>query len=203
MPALILSSAGTPATMSAEPTEVHANATGRLLLGCLSLLLLGQVALWTVRRSEPPPEGPLVGELLPDVRVSPLGTDHDGPLSQILVRSRECSLVLISTSCPVCSRMRVDWPERFADWATGTHARIETIWLSEEGEGELALFVDGHDLAGVDHVLHAVGEERQLFRRLGMIGTPTVYLVDAEGRYRYGLLGDRFPPLDVVETACP
>ncbi|MDT8369966.1 MAG: hypothetical protein RQ745_12235 [Longimicrobiales bacterium] len=176
--------------------------TGRWVLAVLALTLGVQIVIREGRPAPPLPGGPYAGDLLPELPVGMLDGGHRSTLREVVSGSGTCSLLaVISTSCGVCARMRVTWLDRFNAWADSVDGVVRPVWLAGEGEASLERFTRDFDLASIDLVFTA-GSPRQAGRELGVIGTPTLYLVDAQGRVRSGVLGDQFPPADIARSIC-
>ena len=171
------------------------------VIASLSVLLVFQIA---VREWDPPqPSGPLPGTLIPDLTVGRSDGEPDVGLRDLVSSGRGCSLlVLVSPACPVCARMRTTWPARFAKWADTVGAAVRPIWLSEGGEEAFGAFTSGFSMEGITRTFLRPGTSEKAFRALGVIGTPTIYLVDSEGVVQAGLVGDLLPPVDVAQRAC-
>jgi len=180
------------------PIQILAKGGGLMLLAGLLVVFL--VAYLLIRPSDLP-TGPRVGEPLPDLPVQRSGQSGDVSLKDVLTASGCSLLIVASTKCPTCARMRVTWPSRFATWADSLDATITPIWLVSEGARDWQAFVEGFELAEVEAVFPAE-DPGEAIDRLGVIGTPTVYVVDANGNLTYGLIGDRLPSSDAVTQAC-
>lgn len=178
--------------------QMPAKGGGLMLLAGLLVLLL--VAHAMIRPSDLP-NGPRVGAPLPDFLVQRSGQSDAVSLRGVLTASGCSLLIVASTKCPTCARMRVTWPSRFTTWADSLYAAITPIWLVSEGASDWQAFVEGFDLAEVEAVFPAE-DPSEVIDGLGVIGTPTVYVVDANGNLTYGLIGDRLPSGDVVREAC-
>ena len=159
--------------------------------------------MWLAGRTPPtPPTGPVMGELLPPVTVV-VDTDSTTSLNHLLTSSTtSCSLlVLISTRCSFCIRMRGTWPQRADAWSDSVGVPVMNIWLAGEEVGALREFYFGYDFEGV--VLGRIPKDpARALERLGVFGTPTTYLLDAEGRLRMGMIGDTLPPLNKGREVC-
>lgn len=171
------------------------------VIASLSILLVYQIAVrdWT------PPQlgGPTPGTLIPDLTVGRAGGGSDVGLRALVSTGLGCSLlVLVSPSCPVCARMRTTWPIRFAKWTDSVGVPVQPIWLSEGGGEAFDAFTSGFTLEGITRTFLRPETSEDAFRALGVIGTPTLYLVNSEGVVQAGLVGDLFPPVDIARRAC-
>lgn len=159
--------------------------------------------MWWAGRTPPTsPTGPVMGELLPPVTVA-VDADSTTSLNHLLTSSTtSCALlVLISTRCSFCLRMRGTWPQRADAWSDSVGMPVMNIWLAGEEESALREFYSGYDFGGV--VLGRIPEDPSgAFERLGVFGTPITYLLDAEGRLRMGAMGDTLPPVNKGREVC-
>jgi hypothetical protein len=94
--------------------------------------------------------------------------------------------------------MRHDWRERFMAFGDTAGTTPVAIWIGFEPFAELRAFYAGFAFDGI--VL--AQSLSPMARDLGVYGTPTLYLLDSSGRLRYGILGDRLPPVDSTIAAC-
>ncbi len=171
------------------------------LLGFALVVQFG-IWIWGGQRTLPVPSGPRLGAPFPDMRVGVPGHSIEQSLSDLLASAHGCSLlVVVSTGCVVCKRMRVTWPDRFRAWSESIGVSVRPIWLAEEGSESLKNFTNGYDLGSIDFAFSA-GSSDQAFDQLGVIGTPTLYLLDPQAQMVVGVLGDRLPPLDIARAAC-
>lgn len=112
-------------------------------------------------------------------------------------------LVIVSPSCPVSGRMRINWRYRFSAWRDSVGVDIRPIWLGSGTSDEFRAFTTGFPLEGISLTHLPVKGTGIAYESLGVIGTPTVYLVDTSGKVEGGVLGDRFPPVDLARRSCP
>jgi hypothetical protein len=98
--------------------------------------------------------------------------------------------------------MRVTWPDRFTIWTDSVGSDVRPLWLSEGGRAALRDFIAGFAMDEIDFAYVPLGGTREAYRLLGVLGTPTLYLVDREGIVRAGFLGDAFPPVDLSRSVC-
>ena len=179
--------------------KAKAGSPAFLLAGLLVVLIT--IAYVGIRPSHLP-AGPEIGEPLPDFPVRVNGETDAVFLSDVLMATGCSLLVVVSTQCPVCTRMRVTWPARFMAWTDSLNLTIKPMWLVTEGTQDWEAFIEGFDLTLVEAIFPAEDPDA-LIDGLGVVGTPTAYVVDAKGNFVYGLLGDRLPPSDAVRHACP
>lgn len=157
------------------------------------------------RSSDAVPSGPMPGEVVPDLLVRRI--DSDGAATGLQHALADVShtgcklLVLVSTSCTQCGRMRITWRDRFLEWRHEVGIPIHPIWLAEEHHSEFRQFLQSADLGGVTLLANA-GPRWSLFRSLGVVGTPTSYLVGAESKVLSGVAGDYFPRVGQTQRAC-
>ena len=180
----------------------------RLLIPAgLAVAAIMQFALARQRpQQQPPLLGPELGTALPQTVVSVLHAGEDAGerllLADLLREEGTCSmLVLVDPGCRFSMRMRFTWPAAVRAWKASLGTSIRVVWLSGGTPELLNQFYDGHDFSGIIRARIPSGAA-EAFRRLGVPGTPIIYLLDAEGRLRLGINGDSFPPLDSVASAC-
>lgn len=171
-------------------------------LGLLSCLLLVQLALWGGR---PPPtllHGPMRGDPIPSVPVAYLSNHVPKGLRDVIVETGRCTLLaIVDPGCGVCSRMRTTWPPRYRIWADSVGVPIEAIWLSQGNADAFEMFMEGYRSSDVQ-LAYNVGSPEDLVADLGVVGTPTLYLVDKSGTVRLGVLGDLLPPVSIAREGC-
>lgn len=187
--------------------------SGKVLLraGVLGLLLLLAFQLWLIREGHLSmllPSGLESGRVLPSLSVGVLsgGGSHLHSLDSLVASSDSCTLVVvISTYCPICARMRVTWAPRFQAWSQSLRRPVRTLWLAEENETNLRAFLYGFSSLSqsIDVMAYNAQPKRSFYAHLGLIGTPMVLLTDGYGRLVYGIGGDDFPPAHVVDSVCP
>ena len=98
--------------------------------------------------------------------------------------------------------MRTTWPDRFANWADSVGAEIRPIWLSEGGRDAFHAFTSGFPLDEITLTYLLRGTTAHAYSVLGVLGTPTLYLVDSAGVVQAGMLGNSLPPVDLTRSAC-
>ncbi|HLE57550.1 MAG TPA: hypothetical protein VJB15_10740 [Rhodothermia bacterium] len=98
--------------------------------------------------------------------------------------------------------MRVTWPARFAAWVDSVGGDVRPLWLSEGGRDALVAFIEGFRLDGIQFAYLARGRTIHGYNVLGVLGTPTLYLVDPGGLVQSGLVGDAFPPINLSRAVC-
>jgi hypothetical protein len=173
-----------------------------LLVG-LTALLLGQVWLVSNKRGVTLDDlhGPPNDSLLPSFRVTQLGVRDQQDLRAVLTRDGRCGFVVfMEVTCPVCSRMRYSWPREHGALADSVGQPINVVWLFADKADAVQKFIEG--FRHQDITVALVDDAASVIRRLGIVGTPVTYLVDAAGRKRVGLAGDRLPPSDVAARVC-
>lgn len=178
-------------------------ATERTWWVALAVTVVLQMGVWKLYQGFPLAlAGPTPGAPFPAVRIGTLAGNSDLALADLLSESSGCSLlVIVSSSCPICRHMRVTWPGRFKRWADSVKAPVRAIWLMEEGRGHLAEFRRGYTLDRLELAFIAKDRTTAL-RDLGIIGTPTLYLIDSQGRMQAGLVGDRLPSAALAQSVC-
>jgi hypothetical protein len=97
--------------------------------------------------------------------------------------------------------MRYWWAATAREWSTQVGAPISLLWIADEDERTIRAFVAGFDFDGIT-VGSFTDSRRNAFQLLGVFGTPTSYLLDARGVLRFGMMGDRFPPIADARAAC-
>lgn len=175
----------------------------RLIVGTiLAALLCAQVIAMDIT-TEPgaPPT------YLPSVQVT-TGTGVIVELGQYLrgeqskVRGGDCSLlVLVSVHCGVCKGWRPRWNRQYRAWTDTVGYPVPAAWLSAEPLAQLQLMLRDYHLDGV-RPLAVMSKPVRSFRRLGVRGTPTSYLVDSAGYIVGGSVGAQLPPAGVVRDSC-
>lgn len=149
-----------------------------------------------------PLTGPVTGEVLPASVTVSLNSIHEQQLTDLLTSRGTCSLlVIVSTHCYFCRQMRGTWPQQAREWADSVGVPVHSVWLSGEDEETLNTFYEGYDFSGVT-LARLPSRPARTLQRLGLVGTPTSYLLDRQGRLRLGVLGDRFPPVPQGQRAC-
>lgn len=175
----------------------------RLLLPGLLLALLAAQLVFRQWQLRPLPlTGPITGQALPPTHVRLLAEIKSQDLTELLTDTGSCSLlVIISSACPVCQRMRITWPRQYRAWADSIGAPMRAVWLSADSLEVLRTFYSGYDFRGIE-LARITTEPRAAMRRLGIYGTPTTYLIDRDGRLRIGVAGDQLPPTTSARTFC-
>jgi len=173
----------------------------RSVLALLGLGLGVILVAWTLNLGGRLPEGPAKGTHLPPIPVEHLDGGTEVPLSTVL-RSETCALlVIVSTTCPVCSRMKVSWQSKVVEWSQAGGFDITTVWLSEEPAADFSAFLSDAGRPADLHISRA-GSYVEFVRSLGVVGTPTLYLLDRQGRVQFGIAGDLLPPEAEAVRAC-
>lgn len=173
------------------------------LVALLFAVLVAQVLVREGRQLPPLPLGPLPGTPVPDLTVGRLDGQPDESLENLVSSDQGCSLlVVVSPTCPTCARMRTTWPERFSNWADSVGADVRPIWLSEGGRDAFDAFTNSYPLNGITLTFLLRGTTAHAYSVLGVLGTPTLYLIDSAGVVQAGLLGNLLPPTDLARNAC-
>ena len=164
---------------------------------------LGYAAMtWWNRHTLQPPSGPEVGQPLPSAQVTVVNGSSNATLRDALTSDGSCSLlVIVSTTCPFCMRMRHTWPRDATIWSDSVGTPVTKVWLAAEDDTTLTEFYSGYDFDDVS-LVRITDDPVGTFGRLGIIGTPTTYLLDAAGHLRMGVMGDQFPPVQAGRDAC-
>ena len=175
----------------------------KVLFGLLTVLLVIQITLWAGRQGASGPSGPVPGSPFPRIAAGSLTDPSRSELWDSFSKASGCVLlVYVSPTCGACARMRVTWPGRFGAWADSVPGRVRAVWLSEVGEVESREFVGGFSLDGIE-ILHLFPESaKEASRDLGIVGTPTTFLIDSDGVFLVGMMGDVFPPIGVAQETC-
>lgn len=171
----------------------------------LGIALGIQIYVWRGQQHIPDalPSGPRPGSPVPALLVRSVGESSTQRLPDLLSAGGTCTLlVIISPTCPTCARMRVTWPARFSAWVDSVGKDVRPLWLSEGGESALLAFTRGYTLGDIDLASLPTGTTMAAYRDLGVLGTPTLYLVDTSGSVVAGLIGDTFPPVDLARRSC-
>lgn len=177
------------------------NARAIAALGATALLL-GWLSgdAWSDRPK--PPMALTIGGPLPSSSVSEVGSAAVGELHHYLTADSTCTLLtIISTTCGICQRMRGSWPAASRRWVDSVGAPIKLVWLGGEDHQTLLDFYSGFAFAGV-RKLKVNEDPVGTFRRLGVIGTPTTYLLDGSGQLIQGIIGNRRPPVRLARDSC-
>ena len=173
------------------------------LIALLFAVLVAQVLIREGRRAPPLPLGPAPGTAVPVLTVGRLDGQPDESLADLVSIDEGCSLlVVVSPTCPTCARMRTEWPGRFSNWADSVRAEVRPIWLSEGGEEAFNAFTSGFRLDGITLTFLLHGTTAHAYSVLGVLGTPTLYLIDSAGIVQAGLLGNSLPPVDLARSVC-
>jgi hypothetical protein len=110
-------------------------------------------------------------------------------------------LVFVEPTCAECRAMRDGWKVDASAWIDSVGAPVRVVWLTAADSISMRDFVAGYDLGPVTFA-RVVGNPNEVGRRLGVYGTPTLYLLDRSGALRVGALGYWFPPVDSGRVAC-
>lgn len=150
-----------------------------------------------------PPSGPTVGRPLPDPGSGVVVAGGGAvPWARLVGDGRSCALVVVaSPTCAHCQRMRESWRADVASWTDSVGAPVRSLWLMAGDSATTQRFTAGFDL-GATTIARLTGDAALAGRRLGIYGTPTVYLLDPTGALRVGVLGNGLPPADSGRAAC-
>ena len=186
-----------------KPSDFKAILSSKRFITVVFLTLVIQMLVWEGHRMQPLPVGPAAGSPVPDLTVGTFDGPSDQGLRDLVSAHGDCTLlVIVSPTCPTCARMRVTWPNRFAAWADSVGSEVRPLWLGEGGKDEFLEFTREFILEGVELAFLPAGTTAHAYRVLGVLGTPTLYLVDSAGTVQAGLLGDVFPPVAIGRSAC-
>ncbi len=172
----------------------------------LALALAAQVFVWVGRRAlpHPLPEGPLPGQRLPSLEIGFVSGSEDRLLGDAVAEAERCTLVtFVSTQCHVCARMRVTWRHALPEWEDSIGGAVQSVWIAEEDSAEMASFLEGFDL-GTTEVAYASNDRARarMISAFGVIGTPTLYLLEPGGTVIQGVMGDQLPHIPVARAQC-
>lgn len=175
---------------------------GRLVTIVLIAACAAQAVALAARRGPIALHGPTVGRPLPNFGLVSL--DEGRPQSWTsAIPTRECTLlVVISPTCAACRLMRDTWNARLAPWLDSVAAPVSAVWLIGADDTSAHAFMAGYNVAPRTIVARITTDIQAAGRSLGIVGTPTYYLLDRAGRLRVGVLGDEFPPADSARRAC-
>lgn len=173
-----------------------------LVLSLLAVLSVQFAILGARQLGNESPSGPITDSLLPTVPIRFLNEPHQIELARVVTRKHGCSfIVFMSVYCGICQQMRATWPAHFRAWSDSVGRSIQAVWIFGGERQALDVFLAGYDLGGVI-AAHIVSDADEAFRRFGVFGTPISYVVDASGRMRVGMIGNRFPPSSQVSQFC-
>lgn len=97
--------------------------------------------------------------------------------------------------------MRESWKRDVSHWSDSVGVAATTLWLGGEDDATLSEFYAGYDFEDV-MLLRVADDPARTLGRLGLIGTPTTYLMDSQGRLRMGVMGDLLPPVEAGREVC-
>ena len=176
---------------------------GRLIASVLIAACAVQVVALAATRGPIALHGPTVGRPLPDFGLVATLDGRQETWTSAIATPHHCTLlVVISPTCAACRRMRDTWSDRLSPWLDSVAAPVRPVWLIGATDTVARAFVAGYDLAPRTVVATITTDVAQAGRALGIVGTPTYYLLDRDGRLRVGVLGDEFPPADSARHAC-
>jgi hypothetical protein len=178
-----------------RPREWH-----RLGLLAGAVLVVLQVAVLTrpLYRSQPP-SGPSRSSVI----VLPQSVEDRQRAKWDTLQEHESCLLLVfvSSTCPICRHMRISWYARWRIWEDSLSARVPTAWLFAESERTTREFFPDSMMIGIRR-LRQIHSGDGSWNRLGVYGTPTIYLLDRQRRLRYGVVGASLPPATVTDAVC-
>lgn len=162
--------------------------------------LILQASLALVPKHPPRPTGPSLGSPLPAFEAVTLRGDTVS-LPE-LVSGDKCSLLVVaSTYCIWCQRMRATWGADLEQWRRDVGVdEIRAFWLFREGPPDVSGFWRDTSFPGAWPL--SMVDPAETWRDLGILGTPTTYLLGAGGSLAFGTMGDRLPPSDEAERLC-
>jgi hypothetical protein len=171
------------------------------LLGFLILGLLFQVG--ALKRKGPPQvSGPQIGDTLPTIELRAILDGELFFLKEAFRNYDPCGLLVVfSSSCVACDRLRVTWNDRYRSWVDSVGVPIPVVWASGENEPVLRKFLDGTDLVGV-RVARLLGGSANTARALGVVGMPQAILIDSEGQFQSSALGRGLPSAERTRDVC-
>ncbi len=173
-----------------------------LILFALGTLMAVQLVLLHEGRSVGPVYGPVRDEVFPTIPIAFLDERQELALRDVVSRNTGCTLlVIMDVDCAVCQRMRMEWPQRFQSWADSLRISIQAIWLVAEPEEVTIQFFGNYGAERV-HRGRVVADFNTALSVLGVIGTPTQYLIDHKGVLRLGIAGDQLPSQGEAERIC-
>lgn len=172
-----------------------------------SLLLLGALIaqlVWIQGKSTLRiPVGPTTGQQLPAVGEVRTVAGATFPFAEWVNDSERCTLlVAVAANCGMCREMRTTWSDAFVPWSDSVGSAVQVAWLAAPDSTGLKEFYSIEVPNDIHRLVLADGDS-MLRRRLGVYAMPTIYLVDAGGRLRFGSMGFSLPPVDSAIAACP
>jgi hypothetical protein len=172
-----------------------------LLVGVLVIVLVFQISVIQWHQRPVPLDGPLHGERFPEVLVSLVLPGEASAMVGGGPRDVCSLLVLFDPSCGICQAMRRTWPVRFRILNDSLQAPIPAFWITDADREAILSFSAGQEL---DDILVGGmwGSKTPSMEELGVFGTPITYLLDKDGRVRYGIAGPSLPPIDSVRAYC-
>lgn len=146
------------------------------------------------------PSGPRVGNALPSFEATTMAGDTVS-LAQV-IRGAPCTLLVVaSTSCVWCQRMRATWSDDVDRWIAEVQAEnVAMVWLFREDWFEISDFLNAEPFPKA-YPLGMLTPETT-WSSLGILGTPTTFLLDRSAALVYGTMGDRLPPIGQGREAC-
>lgn len=98
--------------------------------------------------------------------------------------------------------MRATWTGELRAWTDSVGVSVRATWLLAEPEEAVAGFYEGYDFGGIGLARLEKRDGRRFLWQLGLRGTPTTYVLDRQGRYRFTVPGNQLPPADSMRSIC-
>jgi hypothetical protein len=173
----------------------------------LALLIAGiAVQVYLLKLRDPAVQfgdlrGPRRDSLLTTFPVRVLGDTAISDLRALLTARTRCGIaVFMDVQCSICGRMRHSWPREYRQLVNGLGRPINAVWMFGGSPDSVRQFVRGFEDELI--LLATVTSPSFVIRELGVFGTPITYVVDAEGRFRIGVSGNRVPPVEALAPFC-
>jgi hypothetical protein len=173
----------------------------------MALLVAGAIVQLSVLALRNPPVrfvdliGPQRDSVLTTFPVRALGETTTSDLRSLLTRGARCGIaVFMDVQCSICSRMRYSWAREYRQLVNNLGGPVNAVWMFGGSPDSVQEFIRGFE----DELIVAATVTSPTFviRELGVFGTPITYVVDAEGRFRIGVSGNRLPPADALAPFC-
>jgi hypothetical protein len=167
------------------------------------LLIVPMIAIYLSVRDKPRPPRPKEGHPLPEVMITwKVERQVVSLASALSVVGGKCVyLTVVSPECSVCARMRATWVEKHRSWQRQFRVVATPVWLSTSSLSDGEQFVRGFAASSLA-LLALHDKSSRGFADLGVRGTPTSFLLTADGRLRQTVLGDVFPLDSVARFHC-
>ena len=169
-----------------------------LLAGALLLVLQLAVLSWSLFRSQPP-SGPSRSSVI----VLPAAEEYRQRAKWDTLPDKESCLLVafVSSTCPICRHMRQSWYAAWRTWEDSLSVRVPTVWFFSESERTIREFLPDSMMIGIRR-LRQLHSGDGSWNRLGVYGTPTIFLLDRQRKLRYGIVGASLPPANVTDAVC-